>query len=264
VKGTAVADNSYFDSLSHLWWSENSYFSLLRSMVNPWRVEYFKRVIEDNALRPPGMSLLEVGCGGGLLSEELAALGFAVTGVDSSRESIAAAHEHARRAARKIDYRVASAESLPFKESAFDAVACCDVLEHIPHWEAVLADVSRVLKPGGLLLFDTINRTAASRLIYVQITQNWPLTRIAPKDLHVWRMFITPQELEASLERSNLHLMHLQGARVGTGYIRALRLIRRYRRGLITGDQLGGQLALVPHDSLALSYAGYAVRDAGR
>ena len=264
MKPTAVADNSYFDRYSHLWWSGNSYFSLLRSMVNPWRVEYFKRVIKDNKLRPPRMSLLEVGCGGGLLSEELAALGFAVTGVDPSRESIDAARKHARRAAGKIDYQVAHGESLPFKDSAFDAVACCDVLEHVPQWEAVLAEVARVLRPGGVLLFDTINRTAASRLIYVQVTQNWPLTRIAPKDLHVWRMFITPQELKTSLERRNLHLMQLQGARVSAGNIRALRLIRRYKKGLMTGDQLGGQLKLVPHHGLSLSYAGYAVRDAGQ
>ena len=256
MKRRAVADNSLFDSLSHLWWSQNGYFNLLRSMVNPWRVGYFKRVIRENKLRPSGMSLLEVGCGGGLLSEELSALGFSVTGIDSSKNSIATAREHARRMTLRIDYRVASAEALPFKESVFDAVACCDVLEHVPDWKAVLTEVSRVLKPGGLLFYDTVNRTAASRLMYVEITQNCLLTRIAPKNLHVWRMFITPEELKVSLELCKLRNMHMQGAGVGTGYFRALRLIRNYRKGQITAEQLGGKLKLIPHDSLALSYAG--------
>jgi 2-polyprenyl-6-hydroxyphenyl methylase / 3-demethylubiquinone-9 3-methyltransferase len=260
MKRRAVADNSLFDSLSHLWWSQNGYFNLLRSMVNPWRVGYFQRVIRENKLRPSQMSLLEIGCGGGLLSEELSALGFFLTGVDSSKDSIATAREHAQRMNLRIDYEVASAEALPFTETSFDAVACCDVLEHIPDWKAVLREASRVLKPGGLLLYDTVNRTAASRLIYVDITQNCPLTRIAPKDLHVWRMFITPKELMASLEQCKLRNMHMQGARVGAGNFRALRLIREYRRGRITGDQLGGKLALIPHHSLALSYAGYAIR----
>ena len=93
-------------------------------MVNPWRVGYFKRVIIENKLQPSGMSLLEVGCGGGLLSEELSALGFSVTGIDSSKDSIATARQHARRVTPRIDYEVASAEALPFKESVFDAVAC--------------------------------------------------------------------------------------------------------------------------------------------
>jgi 2-polyprenyl-6-hydroxyphenyl methylase/3-demethylubiquinone-9 3-methyltransferase len=257
---TRIADNSVFDLLSGLWWSENGYFNMLKSMVNPWRVGFLKRIVSSSSLQPSGLSLLDIGCGGGLLTEELSRMGFSVTGIDRSKESLLVAREHAMQGGLCIDYQIASAESLPFREATFDVVTCCDVLEHIPNWKDVIKEISSVLRPNGLFFYDTINRTAASRLLFVEITQNCPITRIAPPNLHVWEMFITPRELIETLGEYNLRNMQMQGARVGTNFVRAFLLIQRYRRGRITGAQLGQQLQLIPHSSLSLSYSGFAVK----
>ena len=105
-------------------------------------------MVSSTNLQPSSLSLLDVGCGGGLLTEELSRMGFSVTGIDRSKESLSVAREHARQGGLCIDYQVASAESLPFGEATFDVVTCCDVLEHIPNWKDVLKEISSVLKPA--------------------------------------------------------------------------------------------------------------------
>jgi len=258
-----TADTTLFDKLAGTWWDENTYFHMLRTMVNPWRLTYLAGIIKNLGLEPSNARLLDVGCGGGLLSEELHLMGFDVTGIDPSKESIAVARNHALRQGLRIDYQIASAEALPFANAAFDVVTCCDVLEHVPRWQAAVQEISRVLKPAGLFFYDTINRTAASRLVFVEVVQNWALTRIAPKHLHVWEMFITPRELARYLEHVNLRNQGVQGARFGKNAIQAFFLILQHRKGRITAARLGEMLQLMATRSLALSYAGFATKHDG-
>jgi 2-polyprenyl-6-hydroxyphenyl methylase / 3-demethylubiquinone-9 3-methyltransferase len=256
-----LADNALFDSLSNSWWSEDSYFNLLKWFINPWRLPYFKDVIAENGIDPHMTRVLDVGCGGGLLAEEIAAMGFTVTGIDQSEKSIDVARVHAREKGLAIDYRSGSAERLPFENGSFSIVTCCDVLEHIRCWELVLGEIARVLRPGGILFYDTINRTALSKLIFIKITQEWRLTAIAPKNLHAWEMFIKPHELLQSLKEKGFDNKDLVGGRLYGNLIDALRNVLRMKRGKITAAELGRRLHLKRTRKLWMSYAGYAVRN---
>jgi 2-polyprenyl-6-hydroxyphenyl methylase / 3-demethylubiquinone-9 3-methyltransferase len=249
-----------FNSLSDSWWSENGYFNMLKWFINPWRLPYFKAVIAENGIDPSKASVLDVGCGGGLLAEEIAFMGFTVTGIDQSEKSIDVARMHSEQNGLAIDYRSGSAEDLPFDNGGFSIVTCCDVLEHVPRWKLVLREIRRVLKPGGIIFYDTINRTAMSRLIFIEIAQNWRITRIAPGNLHAWEMFIKPIELLQSLKERGFDNKDLIGGRLCGNPIDALRNVRRFKRGKITAAELGRRLRLKKTRKLWLSYAGYAVR----
>ena len=257
---SSLADNALFDSLSASWWSEESYFNMLKWFVNPWRLPYFKAVITENGIDPPNTRVLDVGCGGGLLAEEIASMGFAVTGIDQSEKSIDVARVHAQENGLAIDYRTGSAERLPFENGSFSVVTCCDVLEHIRCWERVLGEIARVLQPGGIFFYDTINRTALSKLIFIKITQEWKLTAMAPKNLHAWEMFIKPSELLESLKKQGFDNKGLVGGRLYGNLIDALRNVLRFKRGKITAAELGRRLRLKKTKKLWMSYAGYAVK----
>jgi len=256
-----LTDDGPFDSLSASWWSEDSYLNMLKGFINPWRLPYFKAVIADTGIDPHNTRVLDVGCGGGLLAEEIASMGFTVTGIDQSEKSIDVARVHARENGLSIDYLSGSAERLPFENAIFSVVTCCDVLEHIRGWERVLGEIARVLRPGGMLFYDTINRTALSRLIFIKIAQDWRLTAMAPKSLHVWEMFIKPSELLESLKKQGFDNKDLVGGRLHGNPIDALRNVRRFKRGKITAAELGQRLRLKKTRKLWMSYAGYALRN---
>src|SRR5215471_13889827 len=110
--------------------------------------------------------------------------------VDPSAVSIGTARAHAATRGLDIDYRVGTGEQLPAPDSAFGLAYCCDVLEHVPDPDRVISETARVLKPGGLYLFDTINRTRKSKLLAIKVMQQWPLTRVVDAAIHDWDMFI--------------------------------------------------------------------------
>ncbi len=146
-----------FGRVSALWWDPKGPMHSLHD-INPLRTRY----ISEGA-QIAGQRVLDIGCGGGLLSEALAALGAQVTGIDLSEELIEVARMHAKRAGLEIDYRRISAEHLAEEAPAsFDVVTCMEVLEHIPDPEAVVAACARLLKPGGHVFFSTINRNLKS------------------------------------------------------------------------------------------------------
>ena len=197
-------DKQMYDRLSHTWW-EGGFLSILKSGLNPARFGYMRRIlVNELGLDPAGLRTLDVGCGGGLLAEEFAQLGCAVTGVDPSPKSIEVAREHAAIAGFDIDYREASGESLPFADGEFPVVYCCDVLEHVDDVGRTVNEIARVLEPGGVFLFDTINRTRRSRLLMIKVAQDWKGTAFADPDLHDFDMFIKPVELDAHLKRAGL------------------------------------------------------------
>lgn len=256
-------DNTVYDQLADTWWDERGLLNLLKSALNPWRIPYFQRILAQRGIAPQGKRALDVGCGGGLLAEEFAAMGCAVTGIDPSEASLAVARAHAAQAGLRIHYQRGYAGALPFADATFEIAWCCDVLEHLPDWGAALGEIARVLKPGGIFFYDTINRTLVSRMVVINMLQVWPATRIFPPNLHAWRMFITPKELRAALEQHGLQPRDVRGVRPNLHPIQALQLLRalrQYQAGTLSSRALGERLHLQEGAIMAANYMGYAVR----
>jgi 2-polyprenyl-6-hydroxyphenyl methylase/3-demethylubiquinone-9 3-methyltransferase len=256
---SANINNRIYDELAENWWDESEFLHLLKAMVNPWRVPYFRDALFEHF--GPDLShvqLLDIGTGGGVLAEEFAALGCRVTGIDISPRSIAVAQAHAALRGLSIDYRVDSGTSLSFDNNSFEAVSCCDVLEHIRDWRQVIAEVARVLKPGGLFFFDTINRTAKSKAVMIYGLQVSPLTRLMPPDTHIWEMFIKPDEITTALRSHGLVPEDMRGSRIAKNPLATLWDVQQKKRGRITFAELGRRLELRLDKDLSLNYLGYA------
>ena len=253
-------DNALYDRMADSWWDEQGFLHALAAL-NPARFGYMRRMLtEELRLPSAGLQVLDVGCGGGLLAEEFARLGCAVTGVDPSEESLTAARTHAASQRLAIAYRCASGEALPFADESFDVVYCCDVLEHVNDLPRVIAETARVLKPGGIYLYDTINRTPQSRLIVIKLLQEWRWTSLMPPRLHDWNMFIRPAELRHLLEQHGLVPGGMTGLKPRAGPLHLLRALRRRKRGLLSYAEAARQMDLAESPDLSVSYIGYARR----
>lgn len=191
-------DLTIYDTLAESWWQTGSQLHLLARM-NPARFAYFDPLVRHwQELR-----VLDLGCGGGLAAACLAQRGARVVGLDLSRASLHVAARHTRRHGRPEALFVCGrAETLPFADASFDVVWCTDVLEHLPHLPAAIDQIARVLKPGGLFLYDTINRSWLSRLLVIWFWEY--LAGLAPRGTHDWHLFITPEELHRLLTQYNL------------------------------------------------------------
>jgi 2-polyprenyl-6-hydroxyphenyl methylase/3-demethylubiquinone-9 3-methyltransferase len=255
-------DNELYDRLAGTWWDDDENMALLRTGINPARFRYMRRIFTDELGDPKGKSCLDVGCGGGLLAEEFAKLGCQVTGVDPSEPSLGTARAHAEREGLEIDYLAALAEDLPFDDDSFDVVYCCDVLEHVDSVERAVAEAARVLKAGGLYLYDTINRTRRSRLVIINLLQEWDATRCMEPNVHDWEMFIKPRELEDILRRHALEPRDMVGLAPTANPIALLLDLRRRRRGRITYAELGRRMRIRESSAMWGSYAGYALSPA--
>jgi 2-polyprenyl-6-hydroxyphenyl methylase/3-demethylubiquinone-9 3-methyltransferase len=158
--------------------------------MNPARFAYFDTIVR----RWQGLRVLDLGCGGGLTTACLAQRGATVVGLDLSCASLHVASRHIRGYGHpEAVFTCGRAESLPFADASFDVVWCTDVLEHLSNLPAAIAQVARVLKPGGLFLYDTINRTWLARPLVIWFWEY--LAGLAPRGTHDWRLFIPPQEL---------------------------------------------------------------------
>jgi 2-polyprenyl-6-hydroxyphenyl methylase/3-demethylubiquinone-9 3-methyltransferase len=256
---TPTINNQMYNELAGSWWDENGPLHLLKVMVNPWRVPYFANVMRECiGADLHNVHLLDVGCGGGVLAEEYARLGCQVTGIDISEQSLEVARAHAQSEGLSIDYRQGLATELHFDEGSFEAVSCCDVLEHIPDWQQVIAEAGRVLAPGGLFLFDTINRTPRSKSTFIFGLQEWSYTNLVPRDTHVWEMFITPEELSNVLEKHGMQVKGLSGGVIAKNPLATLAEVRRHKRGEINVAELGRSLELKHGPDLSRNYLGYA------
>ncbi|MGD1951496.1 MAG: bifunctional 2-polyprenyl-6-hydroxyphenol methylase/3-demethylubiquinol 3-O-methyltransferase UbiG [Leptolyngbyaceae cyanobacterium] len=195
---------AFYDQQATQWWSETATIFPL-SKLNPLRFKYFDRVIPQWH----GLRVLDVGCGGGYTCEFLAQRGAIVIGIDPSAACIEAAKRHSSAMDLTIDYRVGMGESLPFECDRFDVVVCVDVLEHVQRPAATVTEISRVLHPGGLFCFDTINRTWQSRWIMIWLLED--LLRQIPRGIHDWHKFVTPEELHQLLAQSGFSEITMQG-----------------------------------------------------
>jgi ubiquinone biosynthesis O-methyltransferase len=189
-------NQSMYRTYAAEWWTGRHRW--LRTMHNlvPARLKYFDRIVGDWR----GLRVLDLGCGGGFMAEALARRGAGVIGIDPSAPAITAAREHARVEGLDIDYRVASGEDLPVPDGSLDYVVSVDVFEHVADLALVLNEIARVLKPGGRLLFDTVNRTGLASFTFVFLGE--ALLRIGPSGTHDPSKFIKPSELNAALLQS--------------------------------------------------------------
>jgi 2-polyprenyl-6-hydroxyphenyl methylase / 3-demethylubiquinone-9 3-methyltransferase len=259
-----AVNNQLYEEMPHHWWDEDGFLHFIYTGPNPARFAYFRSILERLNITPIGLRVLDIGSGGGFLAESFAAVGASVTGVDPASNSVLVAQEHAAEEGHPVDYCVGSGEWLPFADQSFDVVACCDVLEHVDDLNQVLSETARVLKPGGLYFYDTINRTPQSWLLMVQIAQKLPLTRVVPSDLHDWSMFIRPEELEAALSTAGLRSRQVTGLNSSLNPLHILWQIVQLKVGQINQAEFGHRLKITaaPGD-LSLSYMGYAIRAAG-
>jgi 2-polyprenyl-6-hydroxyphenyl methylase/3-demethylubiquinone-9 3-methyltransferase len=194
----------FYDQQAPHWWSEAATIFPL-SKLNPLRFQYFDRHVSNWG----GLRVLDVGCGGGYTCEFLAKRGAIVSGIDPSAACIEAAQAHAAASALTISYHIGVGEKLPFAAEQFDAVVCVDVLEHVQNPSATVAEISRVLKPGGVFCFDTINRTWESRWLMIWLLED--MLRLIPHGIHDWRKFLPPETLSQWLEQANFSGILMQG-----------------------------------------------------
>ncbi len=223
-------DLGIYDREAEHWWRSVGPFATLRHL-NPPRFRFFDRFVPSWS----GLRVLDLGCGGGLTAEVLAKRGATVIGVDRSLPSLRVARRHAGNLA--VGYAGGDAGALALADSSVDVVVCVDVLEHVPSVPQVLAECARVLKPGGWLLFDTINRTWLARLVVVWLLEH--VVRTIPRGTHDWRMFITPAEMRAHLASTGFDDLTLRGFDV-------------------VGRRRSGALDVHFNDNTAITYIGAA------
>ena len=256
-------DNAVYSAQGGQWWQPDSAFYQMRVFLNPVRVAYAKRtLIVEAGIDPQATRALDVGCGGGFLTEEIARMGFDTTGVDPSARSVEAAASHARENGLNVRYLTGAGESLPFEDRSFGLVFCCDVLEHVRDLPKVLSEVSRVLKPEGVFCYDTFNRTWLSHLAAIRISQDWKPWAFMPPNLHVWRMFIKPGELKSLLRQNGLEWREHRGLKPDIPIPRILGYLRKRARGEWTYAELASKVRMVESRVTAVMYMGYAVKTA--
>lgn len=209
------AEVAKFSAIAAEWWDPDGKFAPLHKF-NPVRLDFIRREVaarfnrDAHSLKPfEGLSLLDIGCGGGLLSEPMARLGFAVTGADASERNIGTARAHAAQSGVGVDYRATSAEALAEEGLSFDVVLNMEVVEHVADVGAYLAACTRLVKPGGITLVATLNKTLKS-LALAKFGAEYVLGWL-PRGTHDWNRFIPPAELRAGLEQSGLSILKTQG-----------------------------------------------------
>lgn len=200
------AEIAKFSAMADAWWDPKGAFRPLHAL-NPIRLSYIRDHSlrhfggEAGSLKPlSGRSLLDVGCGGGLLSEPLARMGGAVIGIDASEKNIAIAATHAAAHAVDVTYRARSAEALAAEGAQFDIVAALEIIEHVSDVAAFVHALSQLVRPGGLLFVSTLNRTAKSYLMAILGAEY--ILRIMPRGTHDWKKFLRPSEVDAHLRHA--------------------------------------------------------------
>jgi 2-polyprenyl-6-hydroxyphenyl methylase / 3-demethylubiquinone-9 3-methyltransferase len=211
------AEVARFSALAESWWDPLGKLRPLHRL-NPVRIAYVRdkaaaRFGRDAKGERPlhGLDLLDIGCGGGLLAEPMARLGARVVGIDASERNIGVARAHAEGGGLAIDYRAATAEALAAAGERFDIVLAMEVVEHVADVSAFLAACCALMKPGGMMVVATLNRTPQSfafAILAAELLLGW-----LPRGTHDWRKFLRPSELAAALRRCGARITELVGVR---------------------------------------------------
>lgn len=204
-----------FSRMAAEWWNPKGKFGVLH-VFNPVRLQFIKEQVTARLGRDPlerqpfeGLRFLDIGCGGGLLTEPMARLGATITGVDPSEKNIKTASVHAQEMGLGIDYRVGTSEDLAAAGETFDVILNMEVIEHVSDPQAFVASCASMLKPGGLMFVATLNRTLKSfglAIIGAEYVLGW-----LPRGTHQWEKFITPGELRGWLDQNGLSVMDEKG-----------------------------------------------------
>lgn len=198
-------DLSIYEQHATTWWSGETRWLRTLHKMTPARLKMIDPIVGDWTNK----DVLDLGCGGGFLAEELARRGARVVGVDPSHGAISAAVDHARRSSLDIRYVVSAGESIPLPDASCDVVACVDVLEHVADLKLVIAEVRRVLRRDGLFVFDTINRTWLAKLVIVTLGEG--VIRLLPRGTHDPDLFIKPSELRDVLTSAGFEVGPIKG-----------------------------------------------------
>lgn len=198
------AELQKFSDLAHRWWDPASEFKPLHE-INPLRLEWIDELASLN-----GREVLDVGCGGGILSEGMAALGARVTGIDLSEKALGVARLHLFESGHKVDYQLISAEAMAERHPGrFDVVTCMEMLEHVPDPASTVAACASLVKPGGQVFFSTLNRNPKSYLFAIVGAEY--ILNLLPRGTHEYAKFIKPSELSRYCRRSGLAPRQLRG-----------------------------------------------------
>jgi 2-polyprenyl-6-hydroxyphenyl methylase/3-demethylubiquinone-9 3-methyltransferase len=193
-----------FSQLAHKWWDPNSEFKPLHD-INPLRLDYI-----DRHAGLSGKTVLDVGCGGGILSESMAGLGAKVTGIDLGDKPLEVAKLHLLESGKQVEYRKIAVEGLAAEQPGhYDIVTCMEMLEHVPDPQSAIAACAKLVKPGGWVFFSTLNRNLKSYLLAV-IGAEYVL-HLLPRGTHDYSKFIKPSELAQSCRNAGLSLTDLTG-----------------------------------------------------
>ncbi|MEZ5690554.1 MAG: bifunctional 2-polyprenyl-6-hydroxyphenol methylase/3-demethylubiquinol 3-O-methyltransferase UbiG [Rickettsiales bacterium] len=214
---TAEVDN--FSRIADEWWDVSGKFAPLHK-INPVRIEYIRDIIlkyrdknksiNDDSFKPLSeISLLDIGCGGGLIAEPMTRLGAAVTAIDASAKNISVASVHAQKMGLEIDYRNLTAEELVGTDEKFDVILALEILEHVADVPLFIKSCSALLKKDGIIICSTINRTVKSYALAIVAAEY--ILRMLPVGTHTWSKFIRPSELYADLEKNQLAVRDMAG-----------------------------------------------------
>jgi 2-polyprenyl-6-hydroxyphenyl methylase/3-demethylubiquinone-9 3-methyltransferase len=240
-------DNSIYNTLGERWYTaEDDPVALLRAenrLKSPWIANELK----TQGFKPsPEVKILDIGCGGGFLSNYCAKLGYSITGLDISKESLDIARRYDT--SGTVSYIEGDCYALPFENETFSIVTSMDFLEHIPDPKRAILEASRVLKPGGLFFFHTFNRNPLSYLLVIKCVE-W-LVKNTPRDMHVYNLFIKPKELHNYCQEAGMKPEKITG-------IKPVLLNKAFWKGLWTGC-VADDFAFEETSSTLLSYMGYA------
>ncbi len=205
----------HFSSMAADWWNENGKFRPLHA-INPVRLQFIGDEIRTHfkfksKIQKPftGISILDCGCGGGLIAEPLARLGANVTGIDADPVAINVARDHAAQMGLQIDYRQSSIEQLAKTKSKFDVVLALEIVEHVADVDLFLQSLRRVLKPGGIMIVSTLNRTIRSFAMGIVLAED--ILGWVPQGTHDWNKFLRPDELQMHLQNCGLTVQRKRG-----------------------------------------------------
>ena len=207
MSGVDPKEIENFAKESAHWWDVSGPFKPLHKL-NPTRIQYIKQQICDHYDRDPesfdalkGFSILDVGCGGGLVCEPLTRLGAKVTGIDADENAIQVAKDHAKEFDLKIDYQAKTTDALIKKKKQFDVVLALEIIEHVPDQQAFVEEIVKLCKPNGLIIFSTLNRNPKSFALGIVAAEY--ILRWVPQGTHNWKKFVKPSELSKMLRNTD-------------------------------------------------------------
>jgi 2-polyprenyl-6-hydroxyphenyl methylase/3-demethylubiquinone-9 3-methyltransferase len=207
ARGIDTQEIARFEELGEEWWDLSGPMRALHA-INPLRVSYIRDALAERGTFEAAR-ILDIGCGGGILCEPLARMGAQMTGIDPAPGNVEIARQHAEPQALAIDYRAVTAETLVADGASFDAVLAMEVIEHVPDQAAFVASAATLVRPGGLLIMSTLNRTLKSfalAIIGAEYVLRW-----LPKGTHKWERFVTPDELARMMRRSGMRVIDRAG-----------------------------------------------------